>query len=205
VPGSQERFSRLRLPALRLLLATSSLLVFGIGAEIILRLTNPFDLDYGLVTHHPVRIETLSPNFRGQFKRMPVDTNQFGHRIAVSRPREYDAAKPPGVIRVAMYGDSFTFGDEWPIEDSFVEQLQQRLDPTFSRIQVLNFGVPGYNPYQTWDYMRETLPVFQPDVAIVQFNETNDLIPIQPVTGGRARRWQDVNPTSHLSCRSRCT
>ncbi|MBI3636055.1 MAG: hypothetical protein HY216_07550, partial [Candidatus Rokubacteria bacterium] len=105
---------------------------------------------------HPVRVETLAANFDGYFRETRVRTNQFGHRIPTTRAKPYELAKPPGVRRVLVFGDSFAFGDEWPAEDGFVELLQQRLDPTLTRIQVLNFGVPGYNPFQEANYIRES-------------------------------------------------
>jgi hypothetical protein len=161
------------------------------AAELAFRLFNPIDVDSRMVMHHAVRIETLAPSFEGSFKRVPVRVNEFGHRIPSRWEKRYGHEKPHGAKRVLVFGDSFTFGDEWPAEDSFVEQLQQRLDPTFSRVQVLNFGVPGYNPYQELNYIKESALAFQPDVVVVAFTESNDLVPIEE-TLGRWGRFQTL-------------
>lgn len=164
----------------KLAVPIATFLAMAVVAEGALRVCHLVDVDGRMVEHHPVRSETLAPNFQGSFRGVPVRTNRFGHRIPTTRPKPYERAKSPGVKRILVYGDSFAFGDEWPAEDSFVEQLQQRLDPSGTRIQVLNFGVPGYGPFQEANYVRESARSFQPDVVIVEFTETNDLVPFTP-------------------------
>jgi len=152
----------------------------AVVAEAALRLFNPLDIDARMYVFHPARKETLAPNFRGTFKGIPVWTSEFGHRVPTTWDKRYGMEKPPGVTRVLVYGDSFAFGDEWPAEDSFVEQLQQRLDPRFTSLQVLNFGVPGYNPSQMANYVQETALRFHPDAVVLQFADPNDLVPSSP-------------------------
>lgn len=159
-------------------LSIASLVLLAIVAEVFLRVFNPVDLDWRMVVSHPVRIEALAPGFDGSFKGTPVRTNEFGHRIPTMRERHYGKEKPAGVKRVLVYGGSFAFGDEWPAEESLVEHLQRRLDPTFTRVQVLNFGVPGYTAYQKARYIQESALDFQPDAVIVVFADINDLIPV---------------------------
>jgi len=179
--------------AVNLSLSIVSLLFLVILTEVILRVFNPIDLDWRMVIHHPVRVETLAPNFDGSFRGVHVQTNEFGHRVPTRWEKHYNLDKPQGVRRVLAFGDSFTFGLGWAAEDSFVEQLQQRLDSSFSQIQVLNFGVPGYNPYQELNYIRERALAFHPDVVIIQFTDQNDFYPTcatlltssQPISGAQ--------------------
>lgn len=181
----------MRRVAVGLTLSLGSFVVCAVMAEVALRALNPARFDWRMmVWDHPVRDLTLAPNFDGYFLGTRVKTNEFGHRIPVSRDRRYTRDKPPGVTRVLVFGDSFAFGDEWPAEVSFPEQLQQRLDPTFSRIQVLNFGLPAYNPFQEWNYIEESALAFGPDVVVVQFTETNDLEPFMPQSGQTA--WKGL-------------
>ena len=161
-------------------MSLSSLALCAVAAEALLRLWNPLDLDWRMVAGDRQRVTALAPDFDGSFRRIRVKTNQFGHRVPTSWRKEYGQDKPPGVTRVLIVGDSFTFGDEWPAEASFAEQLQQRLDPTFRAVQVLNFGVLGYGPVQEWRYLREEAMRFHPDVVIAQFADANDLIPFAP-------------------------
>lgn len=64
----------------------------------------------------------------------------FGARGA----RDYAPTPPPYVVRLACFGDSFTFGDEVKDEWTY-EALLESLDP---RVQALNFGVPAYGTDQ---------------------------------------------------------
>lgn len=66
--------------------------------------------------------------------------------LAARGPREYGRAPAPGMRRILTFGNSFTFCDEVPAEDSFQTQLEA-LDPGF---EVLNFGVSGYGTDQAW-------------------------------------------------------
>jgi hypothetical protein len=58
--------------------------------------------------------------------------------------RRYGEHPPSGIVRLACFGDSFTFGDE--VKDAWTfEALLEALDP---RVQALNFGVPAYGTDQ---------------------------------------------------------
>ena len=182
------------------LLVFSSLFLTGLALEGVLRVTNPLDLNWRMVQPHPTRIAALSPNFDGTFKGIRVKTNAFGHRVPTTWEKRYPAAKPPGVMRVVVVGDSFTFGDEWPAESSFVEQLQQRLDPDALHIQVLNLGMFGYNPLQEWEVVAHDVSTFDPDVVILQFTDANDLIEVIPPDSANVlqRGWMWLRQHSYL-------
>jgi hypothetical protein len=65
--------------------------------------------------------------------------------------------------RIAIVGDSFTFGLEVPYEDSWGHRLEGALGPD---VQVLNFGVDGYGIDQAYlRYDRDIRP-WRPDVVI---------------------------------------
>lgn len=54
---------------------------------------------------------------------------------------EFPAAKPPGVVRVCAFGDSFTYGDEVHRAHDYPSLLQGRfLDDGFENVEVVNFG-----------------------------------------------------------------
>ena len=98
----------------RLGLMLASWLALALVAEAALRIFNPLRLDWRMVEHHPVRIETLSPNYDGPFGLIRVKTNEFGHRVPTTWAKRYGKDKPRGVTRILAFGDSFVFGDEWP-------------------------------------------------------------------------------------------
>jgi hypothetical protein len=87
---------------------------------------------------------------------VPVRTNQQGFRDV---PRDF--AKPPGVTRLAVLGDSFIEAVQVPLEKAATQILERRLNaPPDSasapprRWEVLNFGISNYGVGQyllTWE------------------------------------------------------
>jgi hypothetical protein len=68
--------------------------------------------------------------------------------------------------RIALVGDSFTFGQEVRFEDSWGHRLELALG---EQCQVLNFGVTGYGVDQAYlRYMRDVRP-WHPDIVIFAF------------------------------------
>lgn len=66
--------------------------------------------------------------------------------------------------RVALVGDSFTFGLELPWSDTWGAQLQQELG---GDIQVLNFGVDGYGVDQACLRYQRDVRSWRPEVVIL--------------------------------------
>jgi len=111
--------------------------------------------------HHPVRGWAVEPNVRNLevFDGKRLNTDSHGLRGA----REVPFDKAPGVLRIAIFGDSFTFGEEVSDDETFAHQLE-RLVPG---VEVLNFGVHGYGHDQELLYLREALPLYHPDIVLV--------------------------------------
>lgn len=64
--------------------------------------------------------------------------------------------------RIALVGDSHTFGEELKVENTWGYLLQSYMP----ECQVLNFGVPGYSVGQMYlRYLRDVLPL-RPDIVI---------------------------------------
>lgn len=64
--------------------------------------------------------------------------------------REYSDVPAPGTLRVACFGDSFTFGDEVPDEYTFETFLERRAPS----VEALNYGVSAYGTDQALMRMR---------------------------------------------------
>jgi lysophospholipase L1-like esterase len=87
------------------------------------------------------------------------------------RGPETTVEKPSGVRRIAVLGDSIAFG-YWVAErDGFPRQLEALLNPRGQgeRVEVLDFGVPGYNLDQEIETLRSRALAFSPDVVVVAF------------------------------------
>lgn len=113
--------------------------------------------------HHPVRGWTLAPNLRelAVFDGKVLNSNSRGLRGT----REFTVPKPAGTFRIAIFGDSFTFGEDVSDHETFAQQVQRLLPET----EVLNFGVHGYGHDQMLLYLREALPIVQPDVVVLGY------------------------------------
>lgn len=92
--------------------------------------------------------------------------------------RDYAIPKPPGVRRVLVLGDSFTFAGKVALEQTFPKRLERLLDEGASgaRYEVLNLAVPGYNTRQQAVQLAEQGLAFEPDFVIVAF-VLNDALP----------------------------
>jgi hypothetical protein len=68
--------------------------------------------------------------------------------------------------RIALMGDSFTFAEDVPFEDSWGYQLELALG---HKCQVLNFGVPGYGVDQAYLRFMKDVRSWNPDVVVLAF------------------------------------
>lgn len=93
------------------------------------------------------------------------DYNAAGMRA----DRDYALDPPDGVLRIALFGDSFTHGNEVTREQSWAAQLESLLNRRGIKAEVLNFGVGGYGIDQA--YLRWQLQgrQYQPDIVLLGF------------------------------------
>ena len=68
-------------------------------------------------------------------------------------------------IRIALLGDSYTFGQEVAYEDTWGYVLEKSLGPEF---QVLNFGVPGYGVDQEFLRFERDVRLWKPRILDVR-------------------------------------
>ena len=71
-----------------------------------------------------------------------------------------------GDCRVALVGDSFTWGDGVRFEDSWAYRLEQLLP---KGCRVLNFGVGGYGIDQMYLRYKRDVPSWKPNLVILSF------------------------------------
>ena len=124
----------------------------------------------------------LKANVRTQWSQegsAPVRTNSEGYR-----DREWALVKKPGVLRIAILGDSFTEALQVPLEQTWVNRLPTAMAalPSCRLLQgfphgaeTLNFGVGGYGTGQSWLTWRKDAQRFQPQVVLHAVYFENDL------------------------------
>ena len=119
----------------------------------------------------------LIPNY----KPNPLNLKDIRFKDSISpqglNDRFFSEAKLPHIFRIAIVGDSTSFG--WKVErkDSFPKVLetllnQNKIENTF---EVINFSVPGYNTAQECEVIKQKVICFHPDLVILVYcsNDTH--------------------------------
>lgn len=94
------------------------------------------------------------------------------------RDRQRARVKPAPGFRIAVVGDSVSFGYGVAFDATYAQRIEARLQAgnDASRFEVLNLGVSGYNPYTEAELLRGVGLAYDPDLVLVQFciNDLND-------------------------------
>lgn len=157
------------------ILVLVSTLICLVVLELLLRAIAPVDevshvLDDDLIYRH-------APHRQLRFVRFPehggdiIETrfDAHGFREGSGDPLDKNA------YRIFVYGDSFIQASYSHTNETFAEQLAQRLASSADRpVAVVNAGVDGYGPDQTYLRLLRETPVFEPDLVIVSLFADND-------------------------------
>lgn len=154
---------------------------FGIGLSLLL-------LEVGVRALHlvPTRFwkpdallgTRLIPNKQGWWTQedhefiVAVQINSEGRRDV-----ERDSAKPPGVFRILVLGDSFIEAMQVPLDETFSRRLEAELGAAMGRdaVQVVSMGVSGYGTASQTLYYEQFGREFDPDVVLLAFYPGNDV------------------------------
>jgi hypothetical protein len=93
----------------------------------------------------------------------------------IRRDADVPLAPPPGVLRVALFGDSFTFGDEVPLDETWGAFLERGLASRGVAAEVLNFGVNAYGMDQAYLRWQRDGRRYRPQVVVYGFQPENAL------------------------------
>ncbi len=115
----------------------------------------------------------MKPGSHYEWQGIPVDINAHG-----LRGPEFTTEKPPGVFRILNLGDSIAMG--WGVreEDTYGRQLENLLNasrPLDLRYEVINAGVPGWNPENELAYLQKEGLEFEPDLILLDLTIVNDI------------------------------
>jgi lysophospholipase L1-like esterase len=114
-------------------------------------------------------------------------------RIGALGARLHDDAAPAGDARIAVFGDSVTFGQAVEDGQTFSAQVQVALRQSRHAIDVLNFGVQGHTMEMANAHLADVLPQLQPHVVVLGFI-TDDLNPARE--GNRVDRFGYLTNTA---------
>jgi hypothetical protein len=95
------------------------------------------------------------------------------------RDREHELAKPQGVYRIAILGDSYAEALQVDVERTFWWLLPRRLEgcgfAAGRQVETLNFGVSTYGTAQELLTLRERVWQYSPDMVLLAFFPGNDV------------------------------
>jgi hypothetical protein len=127
---------------------------------------------------YAVQLKRVIPNPNLRFGHQP-NSHAFlmGQDVAINsqglRDYEYSLAKPPGVYRILLLGDSTTFGWGVPLTDTSAKILERELNaqhvPGYPRFEVINSGVGNYDTVQEVTYYKTQGRNFHPDLVVLGY------------------------------------
>jgi lysophospholipase L1-like esterase len=121
------------------------------------------------------------PLAQSKAKDIPVIFNRWGMRSA-----DCTKEKPPGTLRIALFGASYAVALGIPVDSTWVGLVEARmnrepLSPTYERAEILNFSVGGYRCTQRLYAMEKRAFDFHPDVVFFMAHE-NDLTSLKDIS-----------------------
>jgi hypothetical protein len=115
----------------------------------------------------------------------------------------HETTKPAGVFRVAVIGDSISFGLHVQYDDAWPKRLERMLNNNAGgrKVEVMNFAQPGLSTFQEVDDLREAFG-HDPDLVILGFCLNDPEFKLERTTGMVRRpgegRWADIQRLSRL-------
>lgn len=121
-------------------------------------------------TQHYVQFDPVlgwshTPGVVEEFEGVIYTSNSSGVRST----HEYEPIPPPGILRLAAFGPSFTHGDEVGDDQTWTAQIEQ----SRPNVEVMNWGVGGYGTDQAYLRYQTQGVNYQPHIVIIGFEEEN--------------------------------
>lgn len=96
----------------------------------------------------------------------PIKINSYGFRDI-----EFNKAKPKGVYRIAILGDSYEEALQVDLENTWQKIMAKKISQEVKKdVESYNFGISGYGTDQNWLTLREKVWQFSPDMIILAFS-----------------------------------
>jgi hypothetical protein len=152
----------------------SLILIVGLAAEGFARFMRPQLI-------HPTRDEQFriydpeigwvnKPSVEDRFKSEDFDVSVRVNAEGLRDDVVHSPQKAPGIFRIAVLGDSFTWGYGVEASQTFSKRLEKDLPQT----EVLNFGCSGYGQDQELLLLKRKVVQYHPDLIIVNLHAASD-------------------------------
>jgi lysophospholipase L1-like esterase len=163
----------------KLALLAFSLLLVALLLELFLRVAFYHSLDFSMeMWKYAVAMKRAVPDPNLSFVHEP-NTHAFlmGQDVRINslglRDREFLPAKPPGVYRILVLGDSTTFGWGVSLDNTASKILERELNaqppPGYQRFEVINAGTGNYDTVQEVTFYKTRGRELQPDMVILVY------------------------------------
>jgi hypothetical protein len=137
-----------------------------------------FDFSYPVFDDYDeTRGFRLRPGKQGWYRaegEAYLSINSLGYR-----DHEHDRIKPENAFRIAVLGDSFAEARQVPLEETFWYRLGGLLEAcrfaNGKRMEMLNFGIGGYNTSQEYLTLKKDALDFSPDLVLLALFPGNDI------------------------------
>ena len=109
-------------------------------------------------------------------------SSEFRHKVITSgqglRDHDYAIPAPPNTLRIAVVGDSLTYGWGVELDETWVKQLEAQLKAAYpgKNVEVVNLGKPAGDPNSYLPVCEMVLPRLKPDLLIIGLTQGDDLI-----------------------------
>jgi lysophospholipase L1-like esterase len=158
--------------AQNILLLLGSLLLAILLAELLLRIFHVDPPQKNFSARYSVH--EMSDNLKLLYKlRANASNDALGVLNKINaggfRDNEYPVQKDPSRKRVVFLGDSVVYGYGVKLEDTLPKQLEGVFKRNDRPIDVLNFGVSGYDSEQEIELLKEKGLKYKPDVVVVGY------------------------------------
>jgi hypothetical protein len=91
------------------------------------------------------------------------------------RDIEHSLSKPKGTFRIAVLGDSYVEALQVDLEKTFWKRLEAMLNQQGKKVEVLGFGMSGFDAAQAFETLRHHAMLYDPDLIIFSFVSANDI------------------------------
>ncbi|MCP4204177.1 MAG: SGNH/GDSL hydrolase family protein [bacterium] len=195
---SDRSHSQNSLLRLRILSVVISLAIIFLMMEVAIRLVGDCDKDRNFFVLgrrlHPFRLPVVSTqetldHYLGSTEMTVAYDPQLGwaprpagvsvgglHRNndqGIRAEKEFSREQQADRYRIALFGDSFTYGYEVRLEESWGFLLEQELNARQKSVEVLNFGVGGYGMDQALLRWMEVGRNFEPHLVLFGLQAEN--------------------------------
>ena len=176
------------------LLATISTIIGLLACELVIRLADLAPPVHAIWMEdagsfyqrstNPILNYEIKPDFKRETEVGTATSNSHGLR---DKPRK--TAKPNGVKRIVLLGDSVVEGVNYVPDGQTINRELEALYPDGS-IECLNFGTSGYCTLSEVTLLKEKGLPFAPDLVVLLFvyNDYNNFNPEHTVAGGVRER-----------------